>query len=325
MTVGDDKLDYPGDASFPTVSLLDTKIHINSTTSDANNGARHLGLDIKNYYLGTPMAYYQCMHVLPSVIPQKVWDDPQYDIHIADDIFVYLETRQGMYGLKEAGIIAFNQLVKRLTPSGYEPMPFTPGLWRHRTKCTTFVLCVDNFGIKYFSKPDAMHLIDALQADYDITIDWAGDLYCGITLDWHYDAGYVDVSKPGYVPRALTKFNHPAPLRPQYAPHKWVEPAYGLRQPQSPTPDPTAPPLDKPGTTRVPAVAGTFQHYARACDPCILPALNEIAAEQASPTTEMLTRTHMLMDYLHTYPNGNIRYYASDIILKMTSDAAYLV
>jgi hypothetical protein len=231
-----------------------------------------------------------------------------------------------MYGLKEAGIIAFNQLVKRLAPSGYEPMPFTPGLWRHRTKRTTFVLCVHDFGIKYFSKPDAMHLIDdALQADYDITIDWAGDLYCGLTLDWHYDAGYVEVSKPGYVPRALTKFNHPAPLRPQHAPHKWVEPAFGSRQPQRPNPDPTAPPLDKPSTTRIQAVTGTFQHYARACDPCILPALNEIAAEQASPTTETLARTHMLMDYLHTYPNGVIRYYASDMILKTTSDAAYLV
>ena len=33
----------------------------------------------------------------------------------------------------------------------------------------------------------------------------------------------------------------------------------------------------------------------------------------------------MLMDYLHTYPNGVIRYHASDMILKIESDAAYLV
>jgi hypothetical protein len=32
-----------------------------------------------------------------------------------------------------------------------------------------------------------------------------------------------------------------------------------------------------------------------------------------------------LMDYLHTYSNGIIRYHASDMILKITSDAAYLV
>ena len=88
-------------------------------------------------------------------------------------------------------------------------------------KCTTFVLCADDFGVKYFSKADAQHLIDALEADYKLTIDWTGALYCGLTLDWHYDKGYVDVSMPGYVPGALKRFDHPPPRRPQQAPHKW--------------------------------------------------------------------------------------------------------
>ena len=57
MTAGGDKLDYPGDASSPTVSMLAAKVHINSTISDAKHGARHMGIDIQNYYLGTPMAY----------------------------------------------------------------------------------------------------------------------------------------------------------------------------------------------------------------------------------------------------------------------------
>jgi hypothetical protein len=65
-------------------------------------------------------------------------------------------------------------------------------------------------------------------------------------------------------------------------------------------------------------------YYARGVDTCIFPALNDISAEQASPTTETLERTNMLMDYLHTYPDAVIRYYASDMQLKMTADAAYL-
>jgi hypothetical protein len=64
-----------------------------------------------------------------------------------------------MYGLKEAAIIAFNQLVKKLAPHGYAPTPYTPGLWHHKTKRTTFVLCVDDFGVKYFSQAVAQHLI----------------------------------------------------------------------------------------------------------------------------------------------------------------------
>ena len=325
MTAGGDKLDYPGDPSSPTVSMLDAKIHINSTISDAKHGARHLGLDIKNYFLGTPMKYFQYMRVPLSVIPQEVQDDSRYNIHIAADGYVYLEIRRGMYGLKEAAIIAFNQLVQKLAPHGYTPMPFTPGLWKHRTKRTTFVLCVDDFGVKYFSKTDALHLITALKTHYELTIDWSGSLYCGLTLDWHYDKGYVDVSMPGYVHRALTKFNHPPPAQKQHAPHKWVAPVYGSRQPQNPTPTSKAPFLDQHGTVRIQSISGTFLFYGRACDPCILPALNEIASEQASPTTDTITKTDMLMDYLHTYPNAVLRYYASDMILKITSDAAYLV
>jgi hypothetical protein len=59
MTAGGNQLDYPGDASSPAVAILDAKLHINSTISNASRGARYMGIDIKNYYLGTPMKYYQ--------------------------------------------------------------------------------------------------------------------------------------------------------------------------------------------------------------------------------------------------------------------------
>ena len=58
MTADGDKLDYPGDASSPALSILDAKLHINNTISDAKNGARYLGLDMKTFYLGTPMTYF---------------------------------------------------------------------------------------------------------------------------------------------------------------------------------------------------------------------------------------------------------------------------
>jgi hypothetical protein len=147
-----------------------------------------------------------------------------------------------------------------------------------------------------------LHLIETVKAHYDLTIDWDGKLYCGLALDWHYDKGFVDISMPGYVARALKKFDHPTPSRPQHAPNQWSAPIYGSRKPQVPTLDSDAQPLDQQGTTRIQAINGTFMHYGRACDLCILPALNEIASEQASPTTDTVARTTMLMDYLHTYP-----------------------
>jgi hypothetical protein len=181
--------------------------------------------------------------------------------HIEADGFVYLEIRRGMYGLKEAGILSFEQLVAKLAPHGYKPAPFTPGLWRHTTKPTTFTLCVDDFGVKYFTKTDALHLVTALHKEYEITTDWAGLLYCRITLDWHYDAGYADISMPGYVDRALSKFQHPAPKQSQHTPHQWIKPVYGSKQQQKPTEAASAAPLDSTGTKRVQSVNGTFMYY----------------------------------------------------------------
>jgi hypothetical protein len=75
-----------GDASSPAISMLDAKLHINTTISDAKNGARYLGLDIKNFYLGTPMSYIQYyICVRPSIIPKEVWDDHHYTIPITDN------------------------------------------------------------------------------------------------------------------------------------------------------------------------------------------------------------------------------------------------
>ena len=119
-----------------------------------------------------------------------------------------------MYSPKEAGVIVFDQLVRKLKRFSYEPMPQTPGLWRHTSLKTTFTLCVDNFGIQYFSKADADHLIDAFQDTYEFSIDWQGTQYCGLTLAWNYPRGYVDIYIPGYVKKDLKKFNHKPPKRP---------------------------------------------------------------------------------------------------------------
>jgi hypothetical protein len=75
-----------------------------------------------------------------------------------------------------------------------------------------------------------------------------------------------------------------------------------LRLKQTPKPYPRVhgPTLDKHGTTKIQAVSGTFLYYSRACDPCILPALNEIAANKPpqrpkrlpEPICSWITSTH---------------------------------
>ena len=144
---------------------------------------------------------------------------------IDKDGYVYCEINKGMHGLKQAAILAYKQLVKRLSRFGYVPISMTNGLWKHETKRTLFALCVNDFGVKYDSLEDLQHLIGALKAHYEITIDMEGRNFCGLQLEWNYDAGYVDISMPTYVQKKLNKFRHTPPTRPQYAPHKWVKPA----------------------------------------------------------------------------------------------------
>ncbi len=123
--------------------------------------------------------------------------------------------RKGMYGLSQAGRIAYDNLVNNLAPYGYHPCKHTAGLWKHESRPTTFTLVVDDFGIKFNAMKDAHHLIDAIKSNYKCTIDWGGKLYCGITLDWDYKKGSVELSMPNYVKNALQRFQHPQPTKPQ--------------------------------------------------------------------------------------------------------------
>ena len=74
-----------------------------------------------------------------------------------------------------------------------------------------FTLTVDDFGIKYIGKQNALHLINVLKSHYDMETDWTGGLYCGITLEWNYEQRYVDISMPNYVKKKLIEYEHIAP------------------------------------------------------------------------------------------------------------------
>ena len=106
-------------------------------------------------------------------------------------------------------------------------MPYTPGLWRHKTRSTTFTLAVNDFGIKYFSEEDLDHLINALKTHYIISVDPTGAHYYRLHIDWNDEKQYIDISIPGYITKALYKFQYPTPKKPQYVPHAWIPPTYG--------------------------------------------------------------------------------------------------
>ena len=207
-----------------------------------------------------------------------------------------------MYRLKQSGIIANVELTKHLEKFGYHPVRHTPGLWKHNTRAKFLTLVVDNFAIEYASKQDADHLLQGLRAKYTISTDWDASLYIGITLEWNYTAGHVDLSMPKYVARALHKFQqdlqkfHPNGFnKPKYSPHKHIEPNYGQKVHYAePTND--ALPLDSIDINLIQKIVGTFLYYGIAVDNTILVPLSTIASEQSSATSNTAKKTTQLLN-----------------------------
>ena len=202
LTVGGNKLDYEENSSSPAVSLLDTKILLNSVISDTNKGTRYWTVDMKNFYLNNPMKTYRYIKIPIHFFMDEILQECNIN-KIVHKGYVYVDIRKCIYGLKEASILAYTALVNQLEPFGYYPVWYTPGLWRYKTTNMLFTSAVDDFGIKFYKKFHAKHLFKALCMKYEISVDWTGNHYYGLTIHWHYDKAYVDISMSGYVQEAL--------------------------------------------------------------------------------------------------------------------------
>ena len=89
----------------------------------------------------------------------------KYNLHNLTDLHgnVHFKITKGMYGLKQAAILAYQELQDHLAPYGNHYIPNTVGMWKHTHKRIQFCLCVDDFGVKYTNKQDVLHLLEVLQ------------------------------------------------------------------------------------------------------------------------------------------------------------------
>jgi hypothetical protein len=278
-------------------------------------------MDIKNYYLGTPLPRFEYMKMLMSRFPEEIIQ--KYNLNaLAIDVWVYIEIRKCMYGLKQAGLLANQLLQTSLAPFGYYPARHTPGLWLHKTLPISFTLVVDDFAVKYVGKHHAEHLQNALLCTYELTTDWTATVYSDMTLKWDYDKRTCDSSMPGYVSKVLSKFQHDAPKHPQHTLSRYVTPVYGAKT-QYAKKDET-PPLTAQQHLTIQKVTGSVLYYARAVDPTVLIPLNDIVTEQTKATEKTQAATNQTLDYLAPHRDATIRYHASDMVLRIHSDASYL-
>jgi hypothetical protein len=228
-----------------------------------------------------------------------------------------------MYGLPQAGILANELLQRNLAKDGYRPTQHTHGLWKHDTSPVSFSLVVDDFGVKYVGREHTEHLMEWIKKNYNISSDWKGSAYCGLTLEWDYKNRTVDLSMPGYIKAALHKYQHASPARPEHAPHTWNPPVCGAKT-QYVENYTTSPAFSAKDVNKLQQLTGTLLYYARAVYPTSIMPINVLASEQSKATADTADKVIKLLNYCYTHPETKIRYHVSDMILYIHSDASYL-
>ena len=150
LTVGGNLLDFTGNLRAPTASVTTAKCVFDSVVSTP--GAKFLLEDIKHFYLNNIFPDPVFMRVPLKIIPQEIIGT--YDLKALVDYqgWIYIRIEKGMHDLKQADIIANQELVKHMAPFGYHPVKHTPDLWVHNTRKTLFSLVVDDFCVQYCSQ-----------------------------------------------------------------------------------------------------------------------------------------------------------------------------
>jgi hypothetical protein len=94
LVAGGDRVHYPFHTGTPTADLLTTKLLINSMISTP--GARFFTMNIKNFYLCTPMTRYEYMRLKLSNMPDNIITHYHLNDIATPDGYIYCKIFQGM-------------------------------------------------------------------------------------------------------------------------------------------------------------------------------------------------------------------------------------
>jgi hypothetical protein len=322
-TAGGDRLPSSVPPSTLVASLPCVNILFNSVVStDAFLGS----IDLTDFYLGTPLATAQYIKIYTNIFSPEVLSRLSLLPFLKQDKsgkpYIIFRIEKTMYGLKEAGKLSNLRLVSLLQSFAFHQTD-TPGLFRHASRPITFVLVVDDFGVKYHRPSDFAFLVSCLSTLYHVKAHPIASSFLGFSLYHNRSNRTFSVSYPGYVSTLLTRLR-PVGIAHTSSPFIYTPPSYGSSEPQSPTSLDTSPPATPSQAKELQIAIGYLMYYGRAVDPRFLPATCALASEQACPTTDTMTRLDRLLGYAAAHPNGVKVFRASDMVLRAYSDASYL-
>jgi hypothetical protein len=157
------------------------------STSDA----KFVGIDIKDFYLGTTMTQYEYMCTPQQMLPPTIVEQHNLTPLIHNNR-VYVEIKNDMCELPQTGKLANNQLIAVQASFGLHPVLLIAGLWQHKTCDITFYLVVEAFVAKYTNKEDTKHQFASLQGfNYKLSTDYTGSRYCGLAIQWAHEKSHL--------------------------------------------------------------------------------------------------------------------------------------
>jgi hypothetical protein len=109
--------------------MITVKLHLNSVISTKN--AHYCTIDLKDFYLNTPMDQLEYMRIKISNLPPYFVKAYNLINLAANNGTIYVKIQKEMYGLLQAGILTQNLFEKRLNQHCYHQSNITLGLWKH--------------------------------------------------------------------------------------------------------------------------------------------------------------------------------------------------
>ena len=325
-TFGGNNLNYPYPTMSPTADKVLVKIHQNSVISDRRNKKldyRYMCVDLKSFYLGSKLDRSEWMLVPTKFMSQDLISELKLEEYIHKDHILF-EVTGSLYGHPAAGRISNKDLVQHLERHGYTQSANVPCLFSNKDKSITFTLIVDDIGIKYVHGNNEIdHLLNILQkpiSKWDIKVDRTGSQYNGQRLTWDYDKNTLITDVPNYVKQANHELMPNKPIQKFNTPSMYEPFQYGKSQMRDTK---NYKPADARGKKFVERVHGKYLWYSQHGDPTFQPSLLYMSTELANPTTRTVEAAERIVGYAEKHPNRGVHYRASDMVLKIQSDASH--
>ena len=226
-----------------------------------------------------------------------------------------------MYGLKDAGKLSNMRLVSLLSASGFIETT-TPCLFRHVSRPISFVLVVDDFGIKYQNRDDYDYLISCLSRLYHVKSHPIASKFLGFAITHDRSQRTLSLSYPGYVDALLLRLR-PHGVKPAASPAIYHPPVFGSSAPQHATTD-SSPPASTAQKKELEIAIGYLLYYGRCADGRVLTATCALASAQSTATLATMADLDRLLGFVAAHPNGMKIFRPSSMTLDVLTDASYL-